>query len=200
MVREKYFLAAFQPHSSTQQLSTWSLQMLCFVNSWVLKKPFTTTKIKPVWERQTSRKLPDSELLNLNTWSLILLTLELPAVKALHNCLTKIVMQLVFKKTIKTTRKSMRISGLQHTHRYYKQEELPKTKQSLCIKNINCSDSIIRLLRILFLWVSFSLSSPWKGYCQMPTLFSVYTLCLVSQAFSMASGTIYMLKAGPNDL
>lgn len=62
------------------------------------KEPFIMVKTKLVWEPQTSGKLPDLELLNPNTGSPILLTFEFPAMKSQCNHLTKIVMQLVFKK------------------------------------------------------------------------------------------------------
>lgn len=128
---KKYILAGIEPHISTQHLSTLSFQIHCSVSSWVLKEPFIRVKIKLVWEFQSPGKLPDLELLNPNTGSLILSTLEFPAVESVFNCLIKIVMQLVFKK-IKTTEKSMRISGPHSTHIYYKQEEL-LTEQSFCI-------------------------------------------------------------------
>lgn len=137
MVKE-YFLAGLQPHISTQYLSILSFQILCSVSKNSL---FIKVKIKLVWELQTSGKLPDLELLNPNTGSPILLTLEFPAVKSLHNCLTKIVMRLVFKKTIKTTEKSMRISGL---YIIYFVNKLPTTKEKTFVfKKINCSDSTI---------------------------------------------------------
>ena len=64
-----------------------------------------------------------------------------------------------------------------------------QNKSFVLKKKINCSESIICLLGIPFLWVLFCPCFPWNSFVKgLP-----YILCLVSQVFSMASGSIYIL-------